>query len=424
MRRHRIDRRPSRRAAAIRPSSRSSPSWRSPWAPPGPRRGRPAVPGIPSTTRPSTTRRACSAAPRCTRSRRRSTRSSSGPAPRSSSTRRRRRAPRTPPTAEHNAQPLMDQWGVGRKGFDDGLVILFDLNAHDPATARSSCTPAPGTGPSSCRTRTASRSTRTTCCRCSSGATSTGRCWWRWRRSMPPRRPSTPRASPSSGSSTRCSACSSRRSLFVLIVGARAARLVSARARPRLPRRPVDPHPGAARSASPRPPARSSATASRPRRALTTASLDLASRGLIEFDAEQTGLIAKSTQLSIRTIAGDDRGPGRDVAPRAGPRRGRWTTARSSCSAGCATSAAAAQLIDPKELLKLGQGRVRVRHADREARRPAGLVHRAAGEGQRPLDGARDHRRDLRRDRACSSGSTCHRTGSSSSAARSSRPGS
>ncbi|HVL53225.1 MAG TPA: TPM domain-containing protein, partial [Vitreimonas sp.] len=30
--------------------------------------------------------------------------------------------------AEAHARALMDQWGVGRKGFDDGLVILFDLD--------------------------------------------------------------------------------------------------------------------------------------------------------------------------------------------------------------------------------------------------------------------------------------------------------
>ncbi len=30
--------------------------------------------------------------------------------------------------ADGHAQALMDQWGVGRKGFDDGLVILFDLD--------------------------------------------------------------------------------------------------------------------------------------------------------------------------------------------------------------------------------------------------------------------------------------------------------
>ena len=29
--------------------------------------------------------------------------------------------------ADAQAQALMDQWGVGRKGFDDGLVILFDM---------------------------------------------------------------------------------------------------------------------------------------------------------------------------------------------------------------------------------------------------------------------------------------------------------
>ena len=35
--------------------------------------------------------------------------------------------------ADAHAQALMDQWGVGRRGFDDGLVILYDLN-----TSRSS----------------------------------------------------------------------------------------------------------------------------------------------------------------------------------------------------------------------------------------------------------------------------------------------
>jgi uncharacterized membrane protein YgcG len=30
--------------------------------------------------------------------------------------------------AENHAQSLMDQWGVGRRGFDDGLVILYDLD--------------------------------------------------------------------------------------------------------------------------------------------------------------------------------------------------------------------------------------------------------------------------------------------------------
>jgi uncharacterized membrane protein YgcG len=31
-------------------------------------------------------------------------------------------------TSEANAKALIDQWGIGRKGFDDGLVVLFDLD--------------------------------------------------------------------------------------------------------------------------------------------------------------------------------------------------------------------------------------------------------------------------------------------------------
>jgi uncharacterized membrane protein YgcG len=34
----------------------------------------------------------------------------------------------TPELAQKDAISLIDQWGIGRKGFDDGLVILFDLD--------------------------------------------------------------------------------------------------------------------------------------------------------------------------------------------------------------------------------------------------------------------------------------------------------
>jgi uncharacterized membrane protein YgcG len=34
----------------------------------------------------------------------------------------------TPEEAEDDAIALMDQWGIGRRGFDDGLVILYDLD--------------------------------------------------------------------------------------------------------------------------------------------------------------------------------------------------------------------------------------------------------------------------------------------------------
>ncbi len=35
----------------------------------------------------------------------------------------------TPAAADDDALALLNQWGVGRKGFDDGLVILFDMQA-------------------------------------------------------------------------------------------------------------------------------------------------------------------------------------------------------------------------------------------------------------------------------------------------------
>jgi len=46
--------------------------------------------------------------------------------------------------AEADAIALMDQWGVGRKGVDDGLVILFDLNENDPCHGQVQLYAGPG----------------------------------------------------------------------------------------------------------------------------------------------------------------------------------------------------------------------------------------------------------------------------------------
>jgi uncharacterized membrane protein YgcG len=46
--------------------------------------------------------------------------------------------------AERDARALMDQWGVGRKGIDDGLVILFDLNEDDPCHGQVQLYAGPG----------------------------------------------------------------------------------------------------------------------------------------------------------------------------------------------------------------------------------------------------------------------------------------
>src|SRR5205085_8489650 len=45
---------------------------------------------------------------------------------------------------EADARALMDQWGVGRKGIDDGLVILFDLNREDPCHGQVQLFAGPG----------------------------------------------------------------------------------------------------------------------------------------------------------------------------------------------------------------------------------------------------------------------------------------
>jgi uncharacterized membrane protein YgcG len=46
--------------------------------------------------------------------------------------------------AEADARALMDQWGVGRKGFDDGLVILYDLHRGDPCHGQVQLFAGPG----------------------------------------------------------------------------------------------------------------------------------------------------------------------------------------------------------------------------------------------------------------------------------------
>ncbi len=46
--------------------------------------------------------------------------------------------------AEAQAMALMDQWGVGRAGVDDGLVILFDLHESDPCHGQVQLYAGPG----------------------------------------------------------------------------------------------------------------------------------------------------------------------------------------------------------------------------------------------------------------------------------------
>ena len=97
---------------------------------------------------------------RSSRPRRRSTRSRRGPAPRSSSTPRtagyvRHRRPRRP---RRRARALIDQWGIGRAGFNDGLVIFFDLRPNLAARPGPALRRARASRPPTCRTASARRS--------------------------------------------------------------------------------------------------------------------------------------------------------------------------------------------------------------------------------------------------------------------------
>ena len=79
--------------------------------------------------------------------------------------------------AEADAAALMDQWGVGRAGVNDGLVILFDLDTtlkHGQVQLYAGlrvrrAVPHARRAPGDLR--------RGRCCRCSRAATSTRRCW-------------------------------------------------------------------------------------------------------------------------------------------------------------------------------------------------------------------------------------------------------
>ena len=250
--------------------------------------------------------------------------------------------------AEHNARALMDQWGVGRRGFDDGLVILFDLREDDPCHGQVQLYAGPGYAATFLSNAERQAIFENDMLPLLSAATSTARCSRRWRRSTRRRRRSTPRSSTSSG------ILNAVLGLLVapLAVRAdrrrRADRVVSATAATRStsttrrstsrPRRP----------ASPRRPARSSATGSRRRRALTTASLDLAARGLIAFDAEAGGPARahhRGRRSTPRRRPPTTRSRWRGSIVRA---PGRSTTRPRSCSSDCARSAAGPASSTPR----------------------------------------------------------------------------
>jgi hypothetical protein len=94
--------------------------------------------------------------------------------------------------AESHARALMDQWGVGRRGVDDGLVILFDLdttNEHGQVQLYAG----PGFSSSYLSDDERQAIYQDVMVRCSRTSSSMTRCWRRsarsWRRRSGPRAP-------------------------------------------------------------------------------------------------------------------------------------------------------------------------------------------------------------------------------------------
>ena len=308
------------------------------------------------------------------------------------------RRPAARPPMRRSATPgaLMDQWGVGRAGLRRRpRHPVRPPRGRPRATARCSCTPAPATPPSSCRTRSARRSSTTTCCRCSARATSTARCW--------------PRCSKVDAAATPEHAAQLNffrllnaalgllgraARLFVLIVG---GALVAWFRHGRDPVYLDDPS-----IHIPAPPAGLTPAAGAvirdgksTRRALTTAQ-PRPRRPRPDRVRRRAGGPPRSDHRALDPHpGGGHRRPGRDGAAQPGARpaaRRRHLVP------------APAPALDRRRVrgdrrqgaAEAGHGRRRLRQAARGARRRPGLVHRDARQGDRPLGparGAGDHRR-------------------------------
>ena len=248
----------------------------------------------------------------------------------------------------------MDQWGVGRKGFDDGLVILFDLNENDPCHGQVQLYAGPGLSgdvpveqraPGDLRERHAAAAQAVRPRRRAAGGDAEGR-----RRGDPGARRGAQllpaRSTPSSGCSSRrsCSSCSSAAALLAWFRHGRDPVYLDDPSI-HIPAPPVGLTPAAGALVR---------DGKSSRRALTAASLDLAARGLIGFEAAADGAARP-----------DDRAVDPSPRPRRPPTRSRWRGSSGRARARPTTRptfllqrlhsiGGAAGLIDHTELLKLG----------------------------------------------------------------------
>ena len=254
--------------------------------------------------------------------------------------------------AESNAQALMDQWGVGRRGFDDGLVILFDLQENDPCHGQVQLYGGPGFA-----SRFLTNSERQAIFedqmlpllkRCDlDGALLVAM--------QKVNEAATPEHAAQLNFFRILNAVLGllvAPLAFILVVS---LALVSWYRHGRDPIYLDDPS-----IHIPAPPVGLTPAAGAvvrdgksSRRALTTASLDLAARGLINFEADQTGLLGRTTELSIYTGIASTQDP--VEAARLARARARPTDeATDFLLQRLRSIGGGAGLIDNKELLKLG----------------------------------------------------------------------
>ena len=320
--------------------------------------------------------------------------------------------------AEQNARALMDQWGVGRRGFDDGLVILFDLHEGDACHGEVQLYAGPGYA---------------------AKFLSNGERQAIFEEDMLPllRRCDLDGALLVAMDQVDAAATPEHaaqlnffrllNAVLGLLGGSggvradrrlRAARLVPPRTRPRVPRRSVDPHPRTARRPDP------GGRGRRPRRQVQSPRPD---------DGQPRPRVARPDRVpdrgdrpprphhaSCRSRPSEavDRRPGRDVAPRSAPGSGRSTTAREFLAHAAPEPRRRDEPDRQQGAAVAGQGRRRVRQADRGARRRAGLVH-ARRPRRRPAAGSGGAcSRSSRAGSRCSSASSCHPTASWWSAGR------
>ena len=206
-----------------------------------------------------------------------------------------------PADAERNARALMDQWGVGRRGFDDGLVILFDLHENDPCHGQVQLYAGPGFA-----SRFLSNDERQAIYedqmlpllkRCDlDGALLVA--MQKVDAAATPEHAAVAQLLPApqrgAGSPDRPAPVhpAGRASRWSPGSATDATRSTSTTRRSTSRRRPLGLTPAAGAVVR---------DGKSSRRALTAASLDLAARGLIGFEADQTGLLGRTTELSIHT---------------------------------------------------------------------------------------------------------------------------